>query len=240
MMSSPRPPARRHGTPLGSILTCILLELAACTPTPSKWNQAPQYADWQTRWLDAIPCQPPCWEGITPGRTSGAEAVNLLRRSPLVRASTVTSGAPLPYGRIEWRWTDGAWGGMILYSAEAVTTPVETIFPSLPLFRLGDVIRRYGEPNSVRAFIYPTPDGPRYHSVTLFYLSKGILLNRETEDQFDLTEDLLLEVAFFAPSNEGLAAATGRHLDFLDTGVPWEGYRGFDQYCRQWGSLPCP
>ena len=55
--------------------------LTLLTPTPTK---PPPPEDWQYRWLKKILCSAPCVEGITPGKTTATEAVELLSQNPLV------------------------------------------------------------------------------------------------------------------------------------------------------------
>src|SRR5688572_2209141 len=40
--------------------------------------------DLLTHWIDGIPCEPPCWQGITPGQTTAFQAVEILRSNAIV------------------------------------------------------------------------------------------------------------------------------------------------------------
>jgi hypothetical protein len=61
----------------GSLLSCsgeaTAIDQAHITPTLS-----PQ-PDWLVRWLNEPVCQPPCWEKITPGKTSFADALAIAK-----------------------------------------------------------------------------------------------------------------------------------------------------------------
>src|SRR5947209_4744604 len=74
-------------------LLYIIINLSTCgeeidssastiTPTIGATKPAPP-PDWQYRWLKGIPCKPPCFEGITPGKTTAEEAVKLLQQNPM-------------------------------------------------------------------------------------------------------------------------------------------------------------
>src|SRR5512132_3259667 len=80
------------------VLLIAVVNLVACgaatnaIPTPETLIQPTPFPktaqtitlDMRTRWLAGQPCAPPCWEGITPGKTRVDEAVALLNRHPMV------------------------------------------------------------------------------------------------------------------------------------------------------------
>lgn len=84
-------------------------------PTPSQ-----AWLDWSRRWLTPTPCQAPCWENITPNRTTVKEAFQVLQSSPIIATDTVHilrdlcggSGSPeiANSRRIVWQWTSAGYG----------------------------------------------------------------------------------------------------------------------------------
>lgn len=56
--------------------SCIRMKVASEPMTSNNANH------WWTLWLDAPACMPPCWENITPGKTTYAEALAILESLP--------------------------------------------------------------------------------------------------------------------------------------------------------------
>ncbi len=224
--------------------TPTLIISPSVTTAPTK--PAPP-SDWQYRWLKGIPCKPPCWEGITPGQTTPAEAVEILKRSPIVSTANLEPD-PLntKYGYLVWNWIGNVTGskgydGEAKYYAQDPTKPVYIIRPKFGIsFKLGDIIQAYGEPSHVIATAYPNPDigsGLTY-SVKIIYLSqgfafdKGIVTKDESYKPIINGELYLLGPDFFAPDLDGFGAAFRGLQPQPKLLVPWEGFKSFDFYCR--------
>jgi DNA-binding beta-propeller fold protein YncE len=82
------------------------------------------WAALSTRWLRGEPCAAPCWEGITPGVTTVGEALDLLKRSPLIDPESVfvaeltSNAAPFVEHYLSWRWIGNDYaGGQATFSA---------------------------------------------------------------------------------------------------------------------------
>jgi hypothetical protein len=107
-------------------------------PTPQLliWNKPPsrqgnpsqqEWLQWAERWLDQQPCRVPCWEGITPGQTTVAQAIQQLQSLSFVDPASIAvqrwscgNGQELPGGRrLAWRWITGELGGSAVYEPKA-------------------------------------------------------------------------------------------------------------------------
>lgn len=94
---------------------------------------------WQLNWLNGIPCQLPCWEGIIPNVTSVAEALKILNQNSLIKNATLDSNPKSSV--IEFDWTgvpkssDALYfnGGGIKYDAQ---TPNQTLFTLHQLIKI--------------------------------------------------------------------------------------------------------
>ncbi len=206
-------------------------------------TKPPPPADWPYRWLKGIPCQPPCWEGITPGQTTAAEAVEILERSPLIATVEITSVPLLPtIGLVIWDWVDGEEGGEAVFNTPP-SNLVYLVHPSLPItFRLGDVIQAYGEPSHVIARSHREPHSSDIsYDLSILYRPQGfILIGSAGYSKPILSADTLVSVTFFAPNDEGLQAALGGAAAYPEWLVPWQGMKDFDYYCRDIAGKPCP
>jgi hypothetical protein len=161
------------------ILACILLvSFSACTPDSVETPIA--QAEWQLRWLQGVPCRSPCWEGITPGHTTVAEAIESLRSNPLINARAIAKVSNVAPGQasITWLWVNSSIeGGRLTYNANDENgSVIYLIQPDLPYYRLGDVIQSYGAPSHIMAWAHPSPDGPNYYAVRILFKPQGILL----------------------------------------------------------------
>ncbi|HEY1014373.1 MAG TPA: NHL repeat-containing protein, partial [Herpetosiphonaceae bacterium] len=59
------------------------MEFLPALPTAAEWRELGR------RWLRQDPCAAPCWEGVTPGETTVGEALETLKRSPLIAAESI-------------------------------------------------------------------------------------------------------------------------------------------------------
>jgi DNA-binding beta-propeller fold protein YncE len=98
-------------------------------------RQVPTEHDWvaaSRAWLNGKPCRVPCWEGITPGKTTVGEALVLLKQNPLIDPSSVavlsardvqgTDGFDPKYypDVVVWGWVgasgSGTYGGTLYFN----------------------------------------------------------------------------------------------------------------------------
>ncbi len=224
-------------SPQGTPSTATLVK-----PTTSPTKPLPP-ADWPYRWLKGIPCQPPCWEGITPGKTTAAEAVEILQRSPLIATVEIITVPLFPEERaVEWTWVStGREGGVASFHVQKPSSPIYYLHPYLPAsFSLGDVIQAYGEPSHIIAKVFYVEDNVSY-DLRILYRSQGFILLDGGLSKPVLNMDTLFgSVIFFAPNDEGLRAALAGAADHPEWVVPWQGMKDFDYYCTDIKGNPCP
>lgn len=251
---------RRYVYDVMFMLVCAMMILASCTSSPAKplppllptvpavggtnvepaslSTKSPLVEDWPSRWLKGIPCRPPCWEGITPGRTTAAEAVEILKSNPLIATAERSTTTLFPeLGYVEWNWVSGDKGGEANYNAHTPTQTIYIIYPYFPWspFRLSDVIEAYGEPSHVigTASHSRTNLGEIEYILRIMYRPQGFMLLDYSVVKPVLNADLSLRrIVFFAPTDEGFAAALAGASEHPDRLVPWQGFKDFDFYCR--------
>jgi hypothetical protein len=218
------------------------------TLTPSPWpTKPPPPENWPNRWLRGIPCRPPCWEGITPGKTTANEAVEVLCRSPVIATVEMATSPLIPEeGYVTWTWVgrQGQEGGLATFDAQTPAGPVYVIEPYYPAsFRLGDVMQAYGEPSHIIARSYHGPDigSGVFYDLRIVYRSQGFLLIDGGRNKPVLGADTRFEsVIFFALSDEGFQAALAGAAAYPEWLNPWQGLKDFDFYCRDEAGNPCP
>jgi hypothetical protein len=184
------------------------------------------------RWLNGVPCRPPCWEGITPGTTTYTEAFRLLLDNKFVDPDQV-DGSPAA-DRIEWTWVDQKYGGWL--STSGVT--VSWLLVELPHeVLLRDVVAAYGEPSHIAASWHFGVDSSAY-SLAFVWESAGFALDSGIAYQKApaLGPDLALHKLYFSAEPTVIMPTVWGKLTLL----PWEGFKDFDAYCRDEAGHPCP
>ena len=211
------------------------------TPTSSPTITPASPTDWSSRWLKGIPCQPPCWEGITPGQTNGAEALEKLRANTLVLSAEAGPSPLLPtLGAVTWRWTNGYQGGEAWYPAQTSTQTIYAIAPSYGItYRLSEIIQAYGEPSHVLAIRTGAGDTTKFsYYLWVIYLSQGFALGASGPIKPDPSRDGIFGgPTFFVPTMDGLnkivITEARNHPEWL---VPWQEGKNYDFYCREAGT----
>lgn len=127
----------------------VLSLLFACsgeipaTEEPYHPTLSPQ-PDWLVRWLNEPVCQPPCWENISPGKTSFKDALSIAK---------AISGTKLSYVgddniRLKSNQYD-AYNFALLLSRYGANTQVIDLDTSHTSLELGEIVDRYGFPNEM-------------------------------------------------------------------------------------------
>ena len=114
---------------LGVILLVIVYGIGGCqrgpegqiTPTSAADplqtpDQTLSVDQLRERWLSGIPCALPCWEGVTPGRTSAGEAAQILNANPLFSAVAIDNSGDTGFVTFKFSAPDDqvhlkTWGG---------------------------------------------------------------------------------------------------------------------------------
>jgi hypothetical protein len=237
-------PSPQPETPSKSDVAGVIL------PTPMD-NKPQPSSGWTHRWLQGISCQAPCWEGITPGKTSATDALEALNRNPLTSNLRIyprtTAGED---GLVDWIWVANTevGGGSFAYkrnTALPIVSQLIAVFPTT--FHLREIIAAYGEPShiipSVAIFQDPhSPQAAKTYNLVVVYLSRGFYLTigKPQIAKPAIAPDLELHgrVTFFVPTTAGLdTVAPPGWWDSTDL-VPWQGFHDFDWYCQQAQASP--
>lgn len=218
-------------------------------PTTLPSAQVTKVQNQQLRWLQGIPCRPPCWEGITPGKTTAAEATKLLQQSNLTKLPFKEVGGNFDY--IKWSWainsTVSTTDGYLIYPSNSPTSPVAVIFPKFPVLMFRDVIQAYGEPSHF--FVAPHRDphlGSFEYYYYAIYLSQGFMVYYRNVWEYDKNavnvpnispETLFTVTAFFVPGVDGAEKAQPSIVSAKRL-IAWKGFKDWRYYCNQyddWG-----
>jgi hypothetical protein len=194
---------------------------------------------WERSWLMDVPCRAPCWEGITPSKTTVTETLQLLAHNLQVGTLSYFQSDKDTYDEVFWsRWKNNAGGGRIVY--DRITSMVSRVSLSFPHdFTLEEVIQAYGEPSHVLALAARNLEklNETDYRLEIFWQSHGIMLEwaQEYPSRRPIIDQNLKfhSVGFFEPTATGLehavAMANPVQLKFLE---PWKGLVDFREYCH--------
>lgn len=236
-----------------SLANCIPSPIPTSTPTPTlpaptrqpvgtypfpTPTTNPRILPIPPRWLDADPCAPPCVEGIVPGQTTVAEAIQLLESNPLVIPGSIR--------RVDW-FLNVDWkpANYVNWTARSLGLGPDARIGSVTAgyygFGLADVIAQYGEPTHVMAYAYREFEAPTpaWYGLSLVFLSHGFRIDHDPGHIPPRVDENLRfrDVTFFPIVDEetfltdgggaGLESTIARRVI-----MPWRGEQSFDYYCR--------
>jgi hypothetical protein len=197
--------------------------------------------DWSFRWIKGIPCQPPCWEGVTPGITKAEEAEQIFRNNSLLKSVGIIYPDNKVFqnlGFVEWNWAIGGSGpknGEAVFYKDDIN---HTIFRIHPIykdqFRLKDVIQAYGQPSHVVTTVYldSHTGHPSFYELTIIYLPLGFSLYYNKLVPPQINENLVMETPIFFTRNKP-ELLEGAFLQKDAKLVQWQGFKDFDFYLEE-------
>lgn len=207
----------------------LLIFVSSCSQSPQK------------SLLELSSCQMPCWNGISPGKTSMKEALDILANLPFVGKSTLQDkGRYLSYDNVIYFWIypkSGEKGEIINGGAYILGGNVVLLSFSGDLgLSLKDVIDQIGEPESV----YGVSSG-QVISINYLNSKNGVWMANLPDAiqtqllQFESTpETELHEIGFFAPANfetiwdtQLLSMGFSKSINDIQ---PWNGYGNLDLF----------
>jgi len=248
---------RKHG-----LVILLLVLVSACdsaTPYPYPYNPKPTSITWDrtkitplpemrwdvtdraTRFLQGIPCQPPCYEGITPGKTTATEVVKIMQQSPIFGKARFELDSTGKSNTIWWESAglpigEHASQGRMVYSSDAQTEIINLIdTPKLIAhsLTLEQVIKVYGEPGNIEAYyLFIDSLESVTYGLSFIYPDRGFyVFSVQSKTPPILSSDLeIYKVTFFAP---GKLKSVFEHPE---RAKKWEGYKNFSYYCTTDGS----
>jgi hypothetical protein len=162
--------SREISLPALGVLTVVALLACACTGC----GEPPPL---DTSFLTGDPCEPPCWQGLTPGQSTEDEVLEFIRSSRLVDTRTfyrakLSRGGEVVGASIQWRST--AARSINVHSNEFVVEggllKYVFVYPDYDL-TLESLLQRYGSPEKFHVML----TGLHVPSlrVTLFYPLRG-------------------------------------------------------------------
>lgn len=132
-----------------------------------------------TSFLVGVPCEAPCWQGITPGVTDESSALEIIYGSEIVQHDTITCDMESNTGPRSWCFFVSLAGGHGAVEFDNKIASLIEIGPSPHLkLDLGQVIEAFGEPTYVYVEEYDKQHdirlGHNYYYSALFFPDRGI------------------------------------------------------------------
>jgi hypothetical protein len=203
----------RHN--LGSILAILIMcGLAACMANDLSG----------VSWLDYSSCNPPCWQGITPGETTLDETVTILDQ---LNAENVDvseySYSQVRDGAIGWT-LPGEQGG---YGEASYDDEIILRVKVRDSTCLSKIVAEYGDPTHV--VVTKLPDYPGMDAEVV-WLNQGFKIYVDSgSTRRGIVDDSLCasSVVFFVPAETLEEAVT---VSFPMEPIPWHGYDTLESY----------
>jgi len=125
--------------------------------------------------LTGEPCEPPCWQGLTPGESTEEDVAEFIRATGFVDTRTIYRGRLTRRGEvvgvsIQWRSTAGVGGRSNSFHIEGGVLKDIIISPDYDL-TLQRLFERYGPPEKYRAILQGFER--QWVDVILFYPTHG-------------------------------------------------------------------
>lgn len=103
------------------------------------------------RWLNGIPCEPPCWEGVTPGETTYLEAERIWSKNPLFK-EVITRSSPSKAIYLTLNTAPFLFTAAAPYELSNLQSHIYLIrVQPFTRFKLIDLINAFGSPSHVIA-----------------------------------------------------------------------------------------
>lgn len=203
-------------------------------PQPNKPTPA---GDWNRRWLQHVPCEAPCFEGVTPGNTTIDQATQVWQFSPIIgKLSIWQLDHPILGNTIEIaaNWLDESDHGAI--NALAIPVDQQVIIAMRVThdhsITIGDVLNAYGQPSHIEATGFRDPDGVPNYFLAIEYVNHGFVISERFGKQKPHLNDALLfsRLTLFTQTDIGKKAA-GSLAGISNRSRAWEGMKDFAYYC---------
>lgn len=211
-------------SPKRIIFWIIILSISACKPSPSPILQSP--------------CEPPCWNNITPGITAKEEMLEILESSPVIKPDSIEVRGS------QWKIFSDIIRFQLISNGEVEIYTIDDIVILLNFYgelriTFGEAMDKIGEPKDLLVFQSFGPGflfGEAMHTIVLVYnFEKGIsygydayYLKQDWRDEIK-PEIKLRFVDYFSPDYyqqllEAGALGIGDAEKTLSRMQPWQGY----------------
>jgi hypothetical protein len=181
-------------------------------------------------------CAAPCWYGLTPGKTTVAQAEAVLRSLPFVSSGSIKTNTSFGVTDISWVFGDKVAGvGILTFSTQGIASEIRLNPRGL---QLGEVIDAFGAPERIWVAHLPSNDGTMLYQMLLFYPSLGITVrvigepnNVSGNNMERIVRDLQVDqIQFYqSMSIEAFLTSIAQHSKenvqyYLDRLQPWPGF----------------
>jgi hypothetical protein len=186
----------------------------------------PPSADWSL--VTGEPCEPPCWQGLTPGQSTGDDVEDFLETSHLVGQVVDQS----EHGYVYWQSVvgDARRNPVSTYRTNCLHVGEDDLLEHVRIYldydlTLEQLLQRYGTPDRMGAGPAGTPERP-WIAIGLFYPQRGMMLTLElpVNDKVLRPETRVVWVYYVAPTTlqDLPSALVGENPE--ETLQPWPGY----------------
>lgn len=150
-------------------------------------------------------CEPPCWNQITPGKTTALEAEAILQNSGFVAEDSIFQQDLTGYEEpvLRWKFKGRGEGLIFVQNGLVLVTEINASSSAGIGVTLSKMIEAYGEPDNV--FSAFNPDIPQWGWISFLYPDKGMdmvyaaRLERAKYRTILRPETPISEIKYFSP-----------------------------------------
>lgn len=201
------------------------ISLDNTTPVPPSVINA---ETWLQQWLSSPTCQPPCWENITPGKTTFSEVVKVVANIPGVSINRLSMTPALIDNNTAIRWDFGKNGSGSIRAnfINKIVTVVVLVPDGDQILTVKDLITAYGHPDAiVTGYCFG-----EYFTVScpyvLLYKKLGLVayLDVYAEKSIIIKPDTQIVFVNLSPQND-LKIFDNENARLFE--IPWDGYKTY-------------
>lgn len=181
-------------------------------------------------------CFPPCWENITPGKTTIEETNTLLKSVQWINTDSIKNERIWnDYESISWSGgrDAGDYSGDIYF--DNTTAVLISIAPNTGVLKLSDIIKKLGEPENV-IIVYKSGERSIL-AIYILYPSKGYIFldyyytsNVESKVSAQVMSDENIKSVWYFEQNEMNKYLTNGPIDLIPNDLLKEGIQKWNGY----------
>jgi hypothetical protein len=210
------------------------------------FTQDPQKAtiiseiDAKQLWIQGSPCFVPCWEGVTPGKSTKQDAVDIWKDNSLFRKVAIYNSehyAGVGTIKFELNTISSVFRGNALFTTSEKIEYIDSIvLVNSYDISLDELIQSFGPPDDVIAAILPnySDASEKEWILNIIWILKGFAFTQHNVGLYPQIDghSRLPIITFFSPGVEGFrktGLATDTKGDYYPL-IPWHGFDKFEGY----------
>jgi len=146
-------------------------------------------------------CQPPCWRGIIPGKTTADETIRIFQKWQMEDKGTWKRNTG-EKDHLKWDyicWVEEVWPEICLKLESDIVESIDLRISSPQSIHLEDIIEKYEEPDGFTLELCPDCSG---YGISIYYPKAGLFFTAGGKGKLQITPKMLITRAIFVKSTD--------------------------------------